>query len=404
VKILVINCGSSSIKYQLIESATQRALAQGVVSRIGEEISQVIHRAHGEEIKREMRISSAGQGLELAIGLLLEPRLGVLQHASEISAVGHRIVHGGVIFFDSVIVTDEVIAKIEECAPLAPLHNPPSLLGIRAALKILPGIPHVAVFDTSFHQTMPARAFTYALPTKFYEAHKVRRYGFHGTSIKYVSGRAATLVGKPLEELDMVVCHLGNGVSISAIKGGKSIDTSMGLTPLEGAVMGTRSGDIDPGVIFFLHRHLGLTIDDIDDLLNKRSGLLGLSGISNDMREIAQRSSQGDARCRLALEIFAYRVKKYVGAYAAALGGMDALVFTAGIGENFPSIRTMICEGLGFLGIELDIHRNERALATETVISNPDHGVAVLVVPTNEELMIALETASRLDGLALKTI
>jgi len=392
MKVLVINCGSSSIKYQLYDPDVEQVLAEGIVARIREEGSYLKHRARGQEFRKEVPIPSHREGFELIMQSLLDREHGVLHDISEISAVGHRTVHGGDTFIESTLITEEVIEKMEECIPLAPLHNPPNLLGIREARRILPDVPHVAVFDTAFHQTMPPKAYLYALPYKYYEAYKVRRYGFHGTSCRYVSQRAACILRTPLEKLKMIICHLGNGVTVAAVDSGKSIDTSMGLTPVEGLMMGTRSGDIDPGVIFFLHRQAGLSIDRIDNLLNRESGLLGVSGISNDMREIAEKAGCGDRRCQLAMEIFAYRAKKYIGAYAAALGGIDTLVFTAGIGENSHIIRRMICEGLEFLGIKLDENRNKEAIGIERIISTQESRVSVIVVPTNEEQMIALDT------------
>jgi acetate kinase len=317
----------------------------------------------------------------------------VVRDLSEVSAVGHRTVHGGDTFFESTVIDESVIEKLEECIPLAPLHNPPNLLGIREAKRLLPDIPHVAVFDTSFHQTIPPRAYLYALPYEYYENFKIRRYGFHGTSCRYVSQKAACeILRRPLEQLKMIICHLGNGVTVAAIDRGKSVDTSMGFTPLEGLMMGTRCGDIDPGVVFYLHRRLGLSIDRIDDLLNKESGLLGVSGVSNDMRVVLERAENGDARCQLAVDVFTYRVRKYIGAYSAALGGLDALVFTAGIGENSWKIRAMVCEGLEFLGIELDEEKNRLSIGIPSIISREGSKVSVLVVPTSEERMIIQDT------------
>jgi acetate kinase len=392
MKVLVINCGSSSIKYQVYDGKSGCASAKGIVSQIGEKASYIKHQARGREFTEEILVPTHRRGLELIVRILLDPDRGVLKDISEVSAVGHRIVHGGDRFFQSILITEDVLLKIEEYTSLAPLHNPPNLLGVREAKRILPDIPHVAVFDTAFHQTMPPKAYLYAIPSKYYETYKIRRYGFHGTSCRFVIQKAASILRTPLEKLKMIVCHLGNGVTVAAIEGGKSIDTSMGLTPLEGLIMGTRSGDVDPGVIFFLNRQLGLSIDCIDDLLNKESGLLGVSGLSNDVREITEGAGCGDERCQLALEMFAYRVKKYIGAYAAALGGVDALVFTAGIGENSCLMREMICEDLGFLGIKIDKTKNQEAIDIELVINTPDSEARVLVIPTNEEQMIAWDT------------
>ena len=392
MKVLIINCGSSSIKYQLFDAEADRTLVKGIVARIGEKSSSIIHHARGEDFKMAISIPSHREGIELIAELLIDPAHGVLHSISEISAVGHRTVHGGDIFVQSVLITAEVIAKMEECVPLAPLHNPANLLGIREAQRILPDIPHVAVFDTAFHQTIPPKAYLYALPYEYYKTNKIRRYGFHGTSCRYVSQRTVSLLMTPLETLKIVICHLGNGVTVAAVDGGKSVDTSMGFTPTEGLMMGTRSGDLDPGVIFYLYRQLGFSIDRIDDLVNRESGLLGVSGTSNDMRDIIEKANQGDERCMLAIEMYAYRVKKYIAAYAAALEGADALVFTAGVGENSWIIRQKVCDGLEFLGIHLDGLKNREASGTEAVISTQDSRVRVLVIPANEEQMIALDT------------
>jgi acetate kinase len=392
MKILVINCGSSSIKFQLHDADIAHVLAKGIVAKIGEKSSYLEQEVSGVKFRKEIPVSSHQTGFDLMIEMLLDRKHGALQYISEISAVGHRAVNGGDIFTSCVLITEDMINKMEELIPLAPLHNPANLTGIREAKRILPDIPHVAVFDTAFHQTLPPRAYRYALPSKYYETSGIRKYGFHGTSCRYVSQKAADISGKPLEELKMIICHLGNGVTVAAVDGGKSIDTSMGLTPLEGLMMGTRSGDIDPGVIFFLQRQGGLTTERIDNLLNRESGLLGVSGISNDMRELEEKASSGDERCQLAIEMFTYKVKKYIGAYAAALGGIDTLVFTAGIGENSHVIRSMICGGLKFLGIDLDERKNRDTRGVEQVISRPDSKVTVVVVPTNEEEIIASDT------------
>jgi acetate kinase len=377
VKILVLNCGSSSIKYQLRDSDAHAVLAKGLVSRIGEDPA----------------IPNHGRALEVILESLVDPDAGVLRDLSEVSAVGHRAVHGGSFFTAPVLITAEVIAKMEEYAPLAPLHNPPILLGIRESLRHLPGTPQVAVFDTAFHTTIPAKAHVYALPYRYYTDYGVRRYGFHGNSFQYVSRRVDAILDG-LQQPKVVIAHLGNGASIAAIQGGKSVDTSMGLTPLEGLVMGTRPGDVDPGVILYLMRQLGLSESDVDRVLNKESGMLGLSGVGNDMRDVLAAAAAGDERCKLAVDIYAYRLKKYVGAYAAAMGGMDALVFTAGIGENSPAIRAAVCEGLGFLGIELDAGANAGARGVESDIGAPGARVRVLVVPTDEERLIADETVA----------
>jgi acetate kinase len=400
--ILTINCGSSTIKYQLFTTDVREVVAKGIVSRIGEQGSSVEHEACGRRVREERPIPSHHEAFEAAVEFLLDPDHGAIRGLGEIEAVGHRAVHGGDFFFESTLITDEVVEKLEALVPLAPLHNPPNLIGIREARALLPAVPHVAAFDTSFHQTMPPEAFIYPIPYDYYLKHKIRRYGFHGTSCRYVSRRAAEMLGRPLTELKTVVCHLGNGVTITAVKEGRSVDTSIGFATFSGVMMGTRSGDIDPGLVFYLHRRLGMSPAAIEDVLYKESGLLGVSGVSNDMRTIAAEARAGHARCRLAMEMFAYMVKKYVGAYAAAMGGIDALAFTAGIGENSPEIRGMVCAGLGFLGVELDPAANERAGAEEKVISRPGARTAVLVVPTNEERMIALDTM-RLAGLGRNT-
>lgn len=392
MKVLVINCGSSSIKYQLYDAEIDQVLAKGIVSRIGEEGSYLKHEAGDLKLQKEMPIPSHRSGFEIIVQSLLDQNHGVIKDFSEVSAVGHRTVHGGDTFIESTVITEDVIKKLEACIPLAPLHNPANLIGIREAKRIFPNVPNVAVFDTAFHQTMPPKAYLYALPYECYETHKIRRYGFHGTSCRYVGQRTAKFLKRPLEEVKMVICHLGNGVTIAAVNGGKSVDTSLGFTPVPGVMMGTRSGDIDPGLIFYLNRQLGFSLDRIDNLLNRESGLLGVSEVSNDMRLIIENSKCGNERCQLALEMFAYQVKKFVGAYAAAMGGIDALVFTAGIGENSPLTRAMICGGLEFLGIELNETKNNETLGMEQIISSPSSKVKVLVIPTNEERMIALDT------------
>jgi acetate kinase len=392
MKVLAINCGSSSIKYRLCDAATQHVLAKGIVSRIGEEGSYVKQEAGDVKIQKDAVIPSHRRGFELMLEFLLDQNHGVIKDPSEVSAVGHRTVHGGDTFIESTLINENVIEKMEACIPLAPLHNPPNLTGIREAKRIFPDVPHVAVFDTAFHQTMPPKAYLYALPYEYYEHYKIRRYGFHGTSCSYVGQRTAAVLGKHLEELKMVICHLGNGVTVTAVHGGKSVDTSLGFTPVPGVMMGTRSGDIDPGLIFYLNRQLGLSLDRIDNILNRESGLLGLSGVSNDMQVIIENARCGNERCELALQMFAYQVKKFIGAYAAAMGGIDVLVFTAGIGENSSLTRAMICEGLGFLGIELDGTKNDETLGKEQIISSPGSRVEVLVIPTDEERMIVQAT------------
>jgi acetate kinase len=404
MRILVLNCGSSSIKYQLLDVENDVVMAQGTVAKIGEPASYIRHQTTSGSVDRQLPVANHVEGLNLIIGYLMDPDHGVIRDASEISAVGHRVVHGGESFTSSTLITEEVIDKIRECIPLAPLHNPQNLAGIEAARKLFPSIPQVAVFDTSFHQTLPEKAFLYPIPYEFYEKYKVRKYGFHGTSCRYVSQRTAEVLGRPLSELKMVVCHLGNGVTVDAISGGKSFDTSMGLTPVEGLMMGTRSGDVDPGVIYYLTKAANLTIDEIYDILNTRSGLLGISGVSNDMREIITLADEGNRRCRLALEMFTYRVMKYIGSCVAVLDGVDVIVFTAGIGSNSPLVRSMVCDGLGYLGLKLDQEKNLAAVGTESNISSAQSKVAVLAIPTNEEKMIAIDTMEIVSKIAPREV
>lgn len=392
MKVLVLNSGSSSIKYQLYDASSGASLVRGSVSRIGEPGSRLEYDARGSHYRTEAGVPNHEVGLNLVVDSLLDRGLGILGDISEIAAVGHRAVHGGAAFRGSVLIDDEVISRMEKCVPLAPLHNPPNLAGIKAAFKLLPHALQVAVFDTAFHTTMPPKAYLYALPYEYYEKHGVRRYGFHGTSYRYVMHRAGQILERPVEELKMVIAHLGNGASMAAIDGGKSIDTSMGLTPLEGLMMGTRCGDIDPGVVFHLRRELGMGVDEIDTLLNTKSGMLGISGASKDVRDIVQRAAGGDERSRLALEMFAYRAKKYIGAYAAALGGLDVVVFTGGVGERSALLRKMICSGLGFLGLEIDEQVNAETIGVEGGIDLVGSHVRVLVVPTDEERMILRDT------------
>jgi acetate kinase len=378
MKVLVLNSGSSSIKYELRDSQAGTVLMGGDISRIGEEDGVRDH----------------GRALESILEALVASRGGPLKDLTEVDAVGHRVVHGGSYFSGPALLTPEVIRKIEECAPLAPLHNPPALLGIREALRVLPATPQVAVFDTAYHTTIPPRAHVYALPYDYYERHNVRRYGFHGISLQSVTRTADSMLGGRLRELKVVVAHLGNGASITAVDRGRSVDTSMGLTPLEGLVMGTRPGDVDPGVLLYLLRELGLTPADVDRVMNKESGLLGVSGVSNDMRDVMEAAAGGNERSRLALEVYCYRLRKYLGAYAAAMGGLDVLVFTAGVGENSPDIRAKVCEGLGFLGIALDEKANEKARDVNADIAASGSRVRVLVIATDEEGVIADETVA----------
>jgi acetate kinase len=392
LNVLVLNCGSSSIKYELIDTAADRSLAKGVVAKIGEPGSYIEYETDRGKSRSQAVVADHKAGIGLMLGYLMGEEHGGIKSAAEVSAVGHRVVHGGESFSNSTLITDEVIDKVRECIPLAPLHNPANLAGIEAAMKLFPNIPHVAVFDTAFHQTLPEKAFIYPIPYELYEKYRIRKYGFHGTSCRYVTARAAEFLGRPANELKMVVCHLGNGVTLAAVKDGKSIDTSMGLTPVEGLMMGTRSGDVDPGVIYFLSKAASLTLDQIYDMLNRESGLLGVSGVSNDMRDILKLAEGGNKRCRLAVEMFSYRVRKYIGVCAAVMDGVDVIVFTAGIGTNSPAIRSMVCEGLGYLGVQLDKSKNDSAIGSESDISATGSGVRVLVIPTNEEKLIALDT------------
>jgi len=392
MKIFVINCGSSSIKYALFNVEKGEELARGIVERIGEEKSVFIQEKGETPAIREVKVSNHRRGLQLIIEHLLDHSQGVIKDISEISVVGHRVVHGGDAFFQSTMVTEKVIQVIKQWAALAPLHNYPNLIGIEAAKSLIPKAPHVAVFDTAFHQTMPKHAYMYAVPYEYYDKYRIRRYGFHGTSHRYVSLKAAEVVGKELKELRIITCHLGNGCSMTAVAGGKSIDTSMGLTPLEGLVMGTRSGDIDPSIAFFIAEKEGLSLEEIGAVLNRKSGLLGVSGVSNDMREVLKAAAEGNTRAKLAIELFTYRVKKYIGAYAAALGGLDILVFTGGIGENAVGLRSKICSSMDFLGIHLDEGKNNETGKGCRVINSDVSKVKVLVIPTDEELLIAHES------------
>lgn len=392
MKILVVNCGSSSLKYQLIDIQNEELIAIGLAERIGIEGSVVIHETVGkEEVVIEDTMKDHKAAIKIVLDALTNSEYGAIKSMDEISAVGHRVVHGGEEFTSSALITDDVKNEIERCANLAPLHNPPNLMGINACQEILPNVPMVAVFDTAFHQTMPPESYMYALPYELYEKHSIRRYGFHGTSHKYVAYRAAEILGKPVEDLKIVTCHLGNGASMTAVDGGKSVDTSMGLTPLEGLVMGTRCGDIDPAIVPFLAQRENLSFSEIDNLMNKQSGVLGLSGISNDFRDIGEAASKGNERAQLALDVYYQRVRKYIGSYAAVMGGLDAIVFTAGIGENSIETRKECCRGLEFLGVEIDDAKND-IRGKETIISPDSAGVKVLLIPTNEELAIARET------------
>jgi len=391
MKILVINTGSSSIKYQLFEMDNQRAVALGLVEKIGEDGSRLTHEAG--EVRRQWAKSRLGhrEGMELIVRALTDPEAGVIADAAEIGAVGHRVVHGGERFRAPALIDEEVIAAITANIPLAPLHNPANLIGIEAARALLPATPQVAVFDTAFHQTLPPRAFHYGLPYELYEQHRIRRYGFHGSSHQYVAKQAAKMLGRPLAELNLITIHLGNGSSITAIEAGRSVDTSMGMTPLEGLLMGTRSGDLDPSILFHLAEFFAMSFQDLDRLLNQESGLKGLAGV-NDMRDILSRMKGGDPFSQLAFDLYVYRVKKYIGAYYAVLGRVDALVFTAGVGENSAEVRAAICARLERLGIAIDPARNQADAAGAREVQADTSPVKVLVIPTNEELEIAEQT------------
>lgn len=393
MKILVLNCGSSSVKYQLIKMTAEKVMTKGVVERIGTNQAVLTHYFEdGRNVKLVSDIPDHSRAIELVINTLMNSDYGVIKEKQEIKAVGHRVVHGGQNFATSVLINNEVKEKIHECIDLAPLHNPHNFRGINACEELLPGVPQVAVFDTAFHQTMPIHSFLYAIPYSEYQIQNIRRYGFHGTSHRYVSERAATFLKKEYEKLKIITCHLGNGCSITAVDQGKSVDTSMGFTPLEGLVMGTRCGDIDPAIVFYLASKQGLSLSEIDNLLNKHSGLDGISGISNDMREILKQMNAGNERAKLAVNIFCYRLKKYISAYYGVMGGADVLVFTAGIGENAFPVRELACADLDCLGIKIDSRRNEKTIGQEGVISSNSSKVKVLVIPTNEEIIIARDT------------
>lgn len=389
MNILVLNAGSSSVKYQLSRDGAEDVVTSGVVERIASSRSRIRSTTSGS---RAVDVPSHRQALELIFSTLVDADSGVLESISEISAVGHRVLHSGLRYRQSTLITDEVLAALAENDDLAPLHNPYNTLGIREAMRLLPDVPHVAVFDTTFFLGMPKRASEYALPYAYSEGWGIRRFGIHGTSYRFVSREAAAYLEKPLDQLRIVICHLGGGSSLVAVEGGRAIDTTAGLTPLEGLVMGTRSGDLDPGVLFFLERRVGLGVDEVETLLNRESGLLGVSGVSNDMRDVSDRAAAGDERCRLAIDMYVYRIKKYIGAYAAAMGGLDALVFTGGIGQNAPDIRSRVCAGLDFLGMRLDASRNLSAGTRCCPIGAADAPTHVLVIPTNEERIIAEDT------------
>ncbi|MBN2683389.1 MAG: acetate kinase [Bacteroidales bacterium] len=394
MKILVLNCGSSSIKYQFLEmDGEPQLLAKGLLERIGLSDGEISHKTEdGRQFKKTLDIPNHTDGISLVIKALTDSSHGVIKDVNEIVAVGHRVVHGGEEFTKSVLINDKVKEKIIECIDLAPLHNPANIKGIEAMEEILPGIPQVAVFDTSFHQTMPKHAYLYGLPYEYYEKHRIRRYGFHGTSHKYVSLRASEFIRKDFKDCRIITCHLGNGASIAAVKYGESIDTSMGHTPVEGLIMGTRCGDTGLGAILYLMDKENLTLKEINDVINKKGGMLGISGLSPDMRDLSQAAISGHERAAVALDVFAYRVRKYIGAYAFAMGGVDAIVFTGGIGENAKLVRERICEDLEFYGIKFDISKNLEVQGIEAEISTSDSRIKVLVIPTNEELVIANDT------------
>lgn len=397
MKILVLNCGSSSIKYALYNMDDKSVMTSGGAERVGLDGAFVKVKLPNGEKKQIMHdIPEHTEGVKFIFSLLTDPEIGVIKDLKEIDAVGHRMVHGGEKFNKSVLLTDEVLKAFEACTDLAPLHNPANLKGVKAVSELMPGLPQVGVFDTAFHQTMPAHSYLYAIPYELYEKYGVRRYGFHGTSHRYVSQRVCEFLGVNPADKKIITCHIGNGGSVAAVDGGKCVDTSMGLTPLEGLMMGTRSGDIDGGAITFLEKKLGLDADGMSNLLNKKSGVLGISGISSDMREIDTAVEQGNERAKIALDMYNYRIKKYVGAYAAAMGGCDIIVFTAGVGENQYSMREQVCAGMEYMGVKLDVEKNKTVRGEEAVISTPDSKVTVCVIPTDEELMIATDTMNLL--------
>ncbi len=397
MKILVLNCGSSSIKYQFIDTKEKVALAKGVVERIGMSSAVLSHsRYDGDGIKIVGEILDHTIAIEYVLGVMLSKNHGVIDDKEDIEAVGHRVVHGGETFSDSVLITDEVMQALQDNIELAPLHNPPNIKGIQAVKRILPNVPQCAVFDTAFHTKMPPKAFLYGIPYELYKKHKIRKYGFHGTSHSYVAHKAAEVLGKDIKELKIVTAHLGNGCSMSAVQNGVSVDTTMGFTPLEGLIMGTRSGDADPSLILYIMGKEGLSLSEAGTLLNKHSGLIGISGVSSDMRELVAAVKEGNKRAKYAFDIFCYRIKKYLGSYAAAMGGLDAFVFTGGIGENSSEVRAEVCADLQFLGIELDENKNN---SSAEIISKPSSKIPVLRIPTNEELVIAIDTGRIVEGL-----
>ena len=397
MKILVLNCGSSSIKYALYNMDTKEVMTSGGAERVGLDGAFVkVKLANGEKKQIMHDIPEHTEGVKFIFSLLTDPEIGVIKDLKEIDAVGHRMVHGGEKFNKSVLLNDEVLKVFEECSDLAPLHNPANLKGVNAVTELMPGLPQVGVFDTAFHQTMPDYAYMYAIPYELYEKFGIRRYGFHGTSHRYVAQRVCDFLGVDPADKKIITCHIGNGASIAAVDGGKCVDTSMGLTPLEGVMMGTRSGDIDGGAVSFIQKKLGLDADGISDLLNKKSGVFGVTGLSSDMREVDAACENGDPKAVLAMKMYNYRIKKYIGAYAAAMGGVDIIVFTAGVGENQWSTRQDACEGLEFIGVKIDKELNKGLRGVEKVISTADSKVTVCIIPTDEELMIATDTMNLL--------
>ncbi|MDD4747492.1 MAG: acetate kinase [Salinivirgaceae bacterium] len=391
--ILVLNCGSSSIKYQLLNMASNELLAKGLVDRIGIQDSVIKHKTEdGREHKEVCAIPNHTKGIDLILNALVSPEHGVIKNVNEINAVGHRVAHGGESFTKSALVTDHVKKEIEKCIELAPLHNTANLLGITSMEVVLPGIKQVAVFDTSFHQTMPEASYLFAIPYEYYDKYKIRRYGFHGTSHKFVAQKCCEQAGVDFEKVNIITCHLGNGASIAAIKKGKSIDTSMGFTPVDGLMMGTRSGAIDPGVLLFLAEKENLSIKEVNDVINKKSGVLGISQVSSDMRDVEEAAEKGNKKAQLAVDMYAYRVRKFIGAYAAGMGGVDFIVFTGGIGENDYGLRQQVCEELGFLGVDFDTNKNNNLRGIDSEITKPGSKTKVFLITTNEELVIATDT------------
>ena len=394
MNVLVVNCGSSSLKFQLINYDNRDVLAKGLCERIGIDGRLVYEPKNGEKEVTEAAMPTHVEAIQMVLDALVNEKSGVIKSLEEVDAIGHRVLHGGMKITNSVIIDDEVIKVIEECADLGPLHNPANLMGINACMKLMPGVPNVAVFDTAFHQTMPPKAYMYGIPKEYYEKYAIRKYGFHGTSHKFVSKRTAEFLGKDYNDLKIIVCHMGNGASLSAVKNGKCVDTSMGLTPLEGVIMGTRSGDIDPAIMEFIAHKEGKNIDEIMTVLNKKSGVYGLSNnLSSDFRDLEAGYNNGDAHCIRTMNTYCYRVAKYIGSYVAAMNGVDVICFTAGIGENAPLVRSLVCEHLGFLGVSIDEEANHKR-GEEIAISTPDSKTTVMVIPTNEELAIARETVS----------